>query len=74
MEAKDEIKVNKQKLETYNEKEEEEDQIEKNNFFEVAIDNDEIFKVCNLIHEIFILKTKLSTTLHTILQGTHIQH
>ena len=45
MEAKDEIKVYKQKLETYNEKEEEEDQIEKNNFFEVAIDNDEIFKV-----------------------------
>ena len=49
MEAKDEIKVYKQKLETYNEKEEE-DQIEKNNFFDVVNDNDEIFKVYPLIY------------------------
>ena len=47
MEAKDEIKVYKQKLETFNE--EEEDQVGKNNFFELANDNDEMFKVCTFV-------------------------
>jgi hypothetical protein len=44
------------------------------NFILAAYANDVNLLVCKLIHEILLLTTKLSTTLHTILQGTHIQH